>query len=102
MPRVTITSEEHTSELQSLAYLVCRLLLETKRPPLTKPGRTARTAYGMPAMCCRRALTASRLRVRHAHVVCARGVLSGRLVLFLNDTAPTEIYPLALHDALPI
>src|SRR4029078_13745666 len=23
-------SEEHTSELQSLAYLVCRLLLETK------------------------------------------------------------------------
>src|SRR5205823_12452718 len=27
-------SEEHTSELQSLAYLVCRLLLEKK----TKPG----------------------------------------------------------------
>src|SRR5205823_635488 len=27
-------SEEHTSELQSLAYLVCRLLLEkTRRPP---------------------------------------------------------------------
>src|SRR2546425_8820571 len=32
-------SEEHTSELQSLAYLVCRLLLEkkkkTKRPRIT-------------------------------------------------------------------
>src|SRR2546425_8587233 len=33
-----IRSEEHTSELQSLAYLVCRLLLEKKkklpwRPP---------------------------------------------------------------------
>src|SRR4030067_836162 len=40
-------SEEHTSELQSLAYLVCRLF-------------------------------------------------------FLNTTAPTEIYPLPLHDALPI
>src|SRR2546425_6102260 len=26
----TIRSEEHTSELQSLAYLVCRLLLEKK------------------------------------------------------------------------
>src|SRR2546425_4054656 len=26
-------SEEHTSELQSLAYLVCRLLLEKKKPP---------------------------------------------------------------------
>src|SRR2546423_11115473 len=25
-------SEEHTSELQSLAYLVCRLLLEKKKP----------------------------------------------------------------------
>src|SRR2546425_2614091 len=27
-------SEEHTSELQSLAYLVCRLLLEKKKNPL--------------------------------------------------------------------
>src|SRR5687767_15713090 len=26
-------SEEHTSELQSLAYLVCRLLLENKNTP---------------------------------------------------------------------
>src|SRR5687767_15711600 len=30
-------SEEHTSELQSLAYLVCRLLLEKKKI-LTNPG----------------------------------------------------------------
>src|SRR3712207_8367624 len=28
-------SEEHTSELQSRQYLVCRLLLEQKTPPLT-------------------------------------------------------------------
>src|SRR3989441_9512138 len=27
-------SEEHTSELQSLAYLVCRLLLEKKKKPI--------------------------------------------------------------------
>src|SRR5687767_15521248 len=27
-------SEEHTSELQSLAYLVCRLLLEKKKPTI--------------------------------------------------------------------
>src|SRR2546423_9680388 len=27
-------SEEHTSELQSLAYLVCRLLLEKKNPTI--------------------------------------------------------------------
>src|SRR3712207_8842052 len=27
-------SEEHTSELQSRQYLVCRLLLEKKKPPV--------------------------------------------------------------------
>src|SRR2546425_8659552 len=30
-----VRSEEHTSELQSLAYLVCRLLLEKKKADLT-------------------------------------------------------------------
>src|SRR2546425_8972123 len=35
-------SEEHTSELQSLAYLVCRLLLEKKKALVQQvPGRTA-------------------------------------------------------------
>src|SRR2546425_3807802 len=32
---VTVRSEEHTSELQSLAYLVCRLLLEKKKKTTT-------------------------------------------------------------------
>src|SRR2546425_4292433 len=31
LPRIDLRSEEHTSELQSLAYLVCRLLLEKKK-----------------------------------------------------------------------
>src|SRR2546425_1737574 len=30
-----VRSEEHTSELQSLAYLVCRLLLEKKKKKIT-------------------------------------------------------------------
>src|SRR3712207_8780747 len=30
-PRIRIRSEEHTSELQSRQYLVCRLLLEKKK-----------------------------------------------------------------------
>src|SRR5687767_15247632 len=39
-------SEEHTSELQSLAYLVCRLLLEKKKKTITlvsfcSPGQTS-------------------------------------------------------------
>src|SRR2546425_4345737 len=32
----TSRSEEHTSELQSLAYLVCRLLLEKKKKRKTR------------------------------------------------------------------
>src|SRR2546425_2369483 len=47
-PETYIRSEEHTSELQSLAYLVCRLLLEKKKPHSTsyaaafaRPGSTS-------------------------------------------------------------
>src|SRR2546425_6128793 len=32
-----VRSEEHTSELQSLAYLVCRLLLEKKKKQIETP-----------------------------------------------------------------
>src|SRR2546423_8899245 len=35
-------SEEHTSELQSLAYLVCRLLLEKKKQTTASPDDTHR------------------------------------------------------------
>src|SRR5712672_3169609 len=35
--RKTSRSEEHTSELQSLAYLVCRLLLEKKKKNFNIP-----------------------------------------------------------------
>src|SRR2546425_1519051 len=40
-------SEEHTSELQSLAYLVCRLLLEKKKTPRFIPtlNVTKRPSY---------------------------------------------------------
>src|SRR5258707_11725483 len=55
-------SEEHTSELQSRQYLVCRLLLEKKKPSnktLLAAGRTKRTptdrvAFYLPLGCsCR-------------------------------------------------
>src|SRR3712207_8851893 len=39
---VTRRSEEHTSELQSRQYLVCRLLLEKKKK--TKPPARSRSA----------------------------------------------------------
>src|SRR5205823_11475230 len=38
-------SEEHTSELQSLAYLVCRLLLEKKKQLSSTPRLTSSTIH---------------------------------------------------------
>src|SRR3712207_7945369 len=37
LQRSHVRSEEHTSELQSRQYLVCRLLLEKKKPVHTMP-----------------------------------------------------------------
>src|SRR3989441_2788783 len=39
-------SEEHTSELQSLAYLVCRLLLEKKKKTLDDTAYAAEMIRG--------------------------------------------------------
>src|SRR2546425_6324904 len=47
-----VRSEEHTSELQSLAYLVCRLLLEKKKKP-----RSCRRSTKYPSLPHRRCIT---------------------------------------------
>src|SRR3712207_7675471 len=39
-PRRLVRSEEHTSELQSRQYLVCRLLLEKKKQTTNSKTRT--------------------------------------------------------------
>src|SRR2546425_5812457 len=49
-------SEEHTSELQSLAYLVCRLLLEKKK----------NNRYGLNQRRVRSAATSSRLYIHRS------------------------------------
>src|SRR2546425_8744887 len=41
-----IRSEEHTSELQSLAYLVCRLLLEKKKKKIKNRTSYIATQHG--------------------------------------------------------
>src|SRR5258708_6627958 len=76
-------SEEHTSELQSPDHVRCRLLLVNSALlgvgvaalDRVDPGR-----QGDDAGAGRRAVAP----------------------FFFNDTATTEIYPLSLHDALPI
>src|SRR5438045_4799884 len=49
----TVRSEEHTSELQSLRHLVCRLLLEKKKTTENCPGdcfRTRAMSYRTPRL----------------------------------------------------
>src|SRR5258706_11658325 len=41
----TMRSEEHTSELQSLTNLVCRLLLEKKNTARFRPGKGTQPAH---------------------------------------------------------
>src|SRR2546425_5894836 len=49
-PGVRARSEEHTSELQSLAYLVCRLLLEKKKTNLHMLRITTQAPDGVPVL----------------------------------------------------
>src|ERR1017187_8626185 len=79
-------SEEHTSELQSPMYLVCRLLLEKKRGFRQRPAHAVGHHVGI-----------------QEGVAChgARDAPYG-FHFFFNDTATPEIYTLSLHDALPI
>src|SRR2546425_6728001 len=71
-----VRSEEHTSELQSLAYLVCRLLLEKKNkcvPPCSASSITSSRFYH-PTPLLRRTLC--RLRgppVRTVYIPTDRG-----------------------------
>src|ERR1041384_8039896 len=96
-------SEEHTSELQSLAYLVCRLLLEKKN--LKK--RQRHVLHSAHACVMHDSLRVSSpgdggRRVRRDRRRSARVAARCCYFFFFNDTATTEIYTLFLHDALPI
>src|ERR1022692_3505717 len=92
-----IRSEEHTSELQSPCNLVCRLLLEKKNGDpagRAQDGRkfgTARDAviWLLDTNICTPALN-------------GRPGIRTRIFFFFNDGATAEIYPLPLHDPLPI
>src|ERR1039458_3400410 len=106
VPEIEVTndrSEEHTSELQSLRHLVCRLLLEKKKS--RSPASSMRSSL---SYCFWRCLLRScqRAATRPDRLACPgppRGFWSrGDVCFFFNDTATTEIYTLSLHDALPI
>src|SRR6476620_7116179 len=95
-------SEEHTSELQSRQYVVCRLLLEKKQamvPLLLLDLRLLHALHELLAV--RSGVRGSRCRVGAVDGAIALGSKEARR-FFSNDTATTEIYTLSLHDALPI
>src|ERR1035437_9981605 len=100
---VSFRSEEHTSELQSRQYLVCRLLLEKKKKKTNKSHIPARRTQEI----LRASVLSDALRSGALCEVCVLSFTSVTLLYFLcffffNDTATTEIYTLSLHDALPI
>src|SRR4029078_11779725 len=100
--KATHRSEEHTSELQSLAYLVCRLLLEKKN---TDSRSTSRHQYTGASIHSSERYTRRSLRFGLETLLSFPLSLPPRSrvsVFFFNDTATTEIYTLSLHDALPI
>src|ERR1019366_6627457 len=80
-------SEEHTSELQSLTNIVCRLLLEKKRRPLI-PGRAqcrhVGHAGGNPEVCS--LLWPGRRR----HAAGCRG--ASHLRFFLKGGPPASLF----------
>src|ERR1039458_6574025 len=94
-------SEEHTSELQSLRHLVCRLLLEKKKINGTHLGHGVTIRYAarhaprlpIPWTLARAPHQNLRRQPRHRHP---------RLSFFFSDPPPPEIYPLPPPDPLPI
>src|ERR1022692_144042 len=87
-------SEEHTSELQSPCNLVCRLLLEKKEMPL-HIGSVSICDGALPFAQFVASIERKLDRLPRYRQKAVR-------LFFFNDPPTTEIYPLSLHDALPI
>src|SRR6201999_1577858 len=85
-------SEEHTSELQSLAYLVCRLLLEKKprnaEPPNEELNRNFRTQNEL-------------FYVRNHMCVPVVEETKAEQHFFLMERPPGEPHHFSLPDLLP-
>src|ERR1035438_4743680 len=95
-------SEEHTSELQSLRHLVCRLLLEKKKCSKSRWTRTAWPGCApgrtLPAAGCGRGAAAVDALLCHDEL---RVAIEHRF-FFFNDPPTPKISTLPLPGALPI
>src|ERR1039458_1978447 len=96
-------SEEHTSELQSLRHLVCRLLLEKKRLQAIRLSDRLVVASPGPKTPFSPCLPSSP-SCGPSPSGCATGSVksASTAAFFFNIPATTKIYPLSLQDALLI
>src|ERR1035438_1690676 len=96
-------SEEHTSELQSLRHLLCRLLPGKQKCalPIRSQEHTSELQY-LTHLVCPLLLPPNTLFFFLPPT--SPSIVLPALIsfFFFNDTATTEIYTLSLHDALPI
>src|ERR1039458_6752097 len=103
MGRAANRSEEHTSELQSLRHLVCRLLLEKKKEHAGLRSGASGLPYAARRVVPLLGVAVGLPRWREGRSPVTRPLADQfPLFFFFNDTATTEIYTLSLHDALPI
>src|ERR1039458_1275202 len=99
-PKSATRSEEHTSELQSLRHIVCRLLLDKKKKfKVTTSDQTTHNIHPLPPA------GTGNIGWNKSQPPGAPPIESScknQEFFFLNNTATPEIYPLSLHDAPPI
>src|ERR1039457_3330556 len=95
-------SEEHTSELQSPCNLVCRLLLEKNKVRERTQREISAKEASLGSFFFLGALFVSLMNSGGRLVSGSSLQPNATPSIFFNDTATTEIYPLSLHDALPI
>src|ERR1039458_4821432 len=103
MPYVPHRSEEHTSELQSLRHLVCRLLLE-KTIPCHLPAthvRTRSAVYTPQAPC---PIPYEPIVIRRCYPTWKRSrpLPCSRCAFFLKTRAPPDTSPLPSPAALQL
>src|ERR1039458_10135050 len=99
MPSSALKSEEHTSELQSLRHLVCRLLLEKKQRPFNATSEPEFFRSLSRASVIRTALLRHGQRMALTPPALPPAPLK---LFFFNNRAPPEICSLSFPHPFPI
>src|SRR5471030_1365893 len=85
---IELRSEEHTSELQSLRHLVCRLLLEKKKRP--RPARRRAVQAGPRRLAARGDLPHDQGQIRQLH---GRPVVLALFFLMIRRPPRSTLFP---------